>query len=98
MFGITGRAESMLVSEGAKFIGTGSSVLGSAVSSVAAPIAAQFELMATPLFFISILSLAKTGVDLVFGNTEGRIFVPVVLMLNQRIAMGAQEMKLEEFY
>jgi len=55
-------------------------------------------LLATPLFFLGIFGLAKTGFNLAFGSTEGRLFIPVTLILNQRILIAAEGLRIEDYY
>jgi hypothetical protein len=58
-------------------------------------LAVQVLLAETPLLLFVLLG---KGFNMVFGSTEGRLFVPVVLLLNQRILLAAEGVKIENFY
>lgn len=69
-----------------------------AYASIVAPLTAQLTLLSTPLFFLGILGLTQAGVLMVLGSSEGRLFNPVVMMLNQRLLLALEGIKIEDFY
>jgi hypothetical protein len=58
-------------------------------------LAVQILLMETPLFFFILLG---RGFNMIFGSTEGRLLVPVVLIINQRLLLAAEGIKIEDYY
>lgn len=70
----------------------------SSLVTALAPLTAQLTLMSTPLFVLGIVGLAKTGFMMIFGSTEGRLFVPVTMILNQRLLLAAEGIKIEDYY
>jgi len=86
----------MILSEANKMLVlTGHTTLIAASTSIVAPIVA---ITATPLFFIGILGLAVSGIKLIFGSTEGRVIVPVITILNQRLFLALEDIKIEDYY
>jgi len=97
MLSLSSQATSILISEASKLLlttGVGTTI----VTSIIAPLSIQLGLLATPLFFLGIFGLAKTGFNLAFGSTEGRLFIPVTLILNQRILIAAEGLRIEDYY
>jgi len=81
--------------------GTGSTAFGGALAVVPAAIAAvsaSVALIATPLFVIGILGLATTGLRMIFGSSEGRVIVPMMTILNQRLLLALEGIRLEDYY
>jgi len=83
-------------------VGINSSALTSAfttaVPMLAVTTASSTALLATPLFFVGFIGLATAGVKLVFGSSEGRLIVPMITILNQRLLLAVEGIKLEDYY
>ena len=72
-----------------------SSILGN-ISKVAG--FAKLGVVATPLTIISsALMVAKIG-EIALTADSGRLFGPVVMLLQQRLSLGAQGIDIAEFY
>jgi len=56
--------------------------------------------LATPLFIIGIIGAVHEGLQLLLGSNEGRLLLPVVKILNQKIVIGADKRlkRLSEYY
>eukprot|EP01130_Rhizamoeba_saxonica_P002569 TRINITY_DN1234_c0_g1_i3.p1 TRINITY_DN1234_c0_g1~~TRINITY_DN1234_c0_g1_i3.p1 ORF type:complete len:556 (-),score=93.85 TRINITY_DN1234_c0_g1_i3:44-1711(-) len=67
------------------------------LAKVLVPVSSALATAATPLFIVGVLSLAKAGVDLGLGDTLGRLFVPIVIMLNQRIILMLEEIDINDY-
>jgi len=72
-------------------------VVGS-VAGLSAVLAAQMALLSSPLFVLGFVGLAKTGFQMLFGSSEGRLFVPVTMILNQKLLLAIEGIKIEEYY
>lgn len=68
------------------------------VAGVALPAAAALSLLATPMMIIGIVGLASTAVTLTFGSSEGQLFWPVVMMLNQRILLALENINIDDLF
>jgi len=58
----------------------------------------SIALLSTPLFFIGVAGLCGTGLKMLFGSSEGRVFVAVCMILNQRLLLAVEGIQIEDFY
>eukprot|EP01114_Cavostelium_apophysatum_P008987 TRINITY_DN22059_c0_g1_i1.p1 TRINITY_DN22059_c0_g1~~TRINITY_DN22059_c0_g1_i1.p1 ORF type:complete len:599 (-),score=120.78 TRINITY_DN22059_c0_g1_i1:62-1858(-) len=68
------------------------------IAAALAPLTAQLALLSTPIFFLGLLGITKTGFMLLLGSTEGRLFGPVALILNQRLLLAIEGINIDEYY
>jgi len=61
-------------------------------------VALSLAVLSTPLFFIGVAGLAATGIRLLFGSSEGRVFVAVSMILNQRLFLAIEGIRIEDYY
>jgi len=57
----------------------------------------QAGLLATPMLIVGFVALAANGIRIAFGSSEGRLFVPVVLILNQKFLLAVEGLRLEDY-
>jgi len=97
-----GMLKTMILTESSKWIAmSGSATLNTVSASVApllVPITAAAAMLATPLFVIGLFGLALKGVKLAFGSSEGRVIVPVVTILNQRLLLALEDVNIDQYY
>ena len=73
-------------------------VLLPSTAGVALPAAAALSLLTTPMFIFSILTLAAGAIKLGFGSSEGRLVVPVISILNQRLVLAIEDINIDDYY
>eukprot|EP01118_Nematostelium_gracile_P003329 TRINITY_DN13806_c0_g1_i1.p1 TRINITY_DN13806_c0_g1~~TRINITY_DN13806_c0_g1_i1.p1 ORF type:complete len:143 (-),score=50.35 TRINITY_DN13806_c0_g1_i1:44-424(-) len=104
IFGIKSTLQAVILAEGVKALtalSASSTTVASLAASATVPIAAigaQLALFSTPLFFIGLIGLAKTGIELTFGSTEGRLLIPTIMILNQRLLLGIEGINIDQYY
>jgi hypothetical protein len=62
------------------------------------PLAAATALVSGPLLLIGILGLGAKVVKATFGSSEGRLLVPMILILNQRVLLAVEGINIDEYY
>jgi hypothetical protein len=68
-----------------------------ALSGVAVPITSAAALVTTPLFILGIFSLIKDAITLGLGSSEGRLFGPLMVIMNQKILLAVEGIDIEDF-
>jgi hypothetical protein len=51
----------------------------------------------TPLFILGIFSLIKDAITLGLGSSEGRLFGPLMVIMNQKILLAVEGIDIEDF-
>jgi len=67
-------------------------------ASIVPLVSVSMAALATPLFILGVLGLARTGLHLAFGSNEGRVFMAVAMILNQRLLLALEGIRIEDYY
>lgn len=59
-----------------------------ALAPIVAGVSTGAALVATPMFFIGIVTLGWTAMKMAFGATEGRLVEPMIMIITQRILLA----------
>jgi len=58
----------------------------------------HIQWLATPLFVIGVIGIIHEGLEMLLGSTEGRLIIPVIMILTQKIILATEGIKLEDYY
>eukprot|EP00012_Vannella_robusta_P012510 CAMPEP_0206206028 /NCGR_PEP_ID=MMETSP0166-20121206/14632_1 /ASSEMBLY_ACC=CAM_ASM_000260 /TAXON_ID=95228 /ORGANISM="Vannella robusta, Strain DIVA3 518/3/11/1/6" /LENGTH=415 /DNA_ID=CAMNT_0053626281 /DNA_START=571 /DNA_END=1818 /DNA_ORIENTATION=- len=66
------------------------------LAGVSLPLISLLGVFATPLFVIGCLALAAGAIKLGFGSSEGRLLLPVICILNQRLILAFEDINIDD--
>jgi len=62
------------------------------------PLLAGLSAVVNPLAIMGTVTTILKGLNIAFGPTLGRLYFPLIMMINQRLLLAAEDQAVEKFY